>query len=83
MEIGPSQNRSDPQMLSALPAFEAAARRGSLTRAARELGVTVGNCSGAVGQLAANPRGAMLDWEDLKTFLAIARERTLSVASGR
>ncbi len=40
MKIDPSQSLSDAQVLSALPAFEAAARLGSLTRAARELGVT-------------------------------------------
>ena len=40
MKINPSQSLSDAQVLSALPAFEAAARLGSLTRAARELGVT-------------------------------------------
>ena len=40
MKIDPSQGLGDAQVLSALPAFEAAARLGSLTRAARELGVT-------------------------------------------
>lgn len=40
MKIGLPQSLSDAQVLSALPAFEAAARLGSLTRAARELGVT-------------------------------------------
>lgn len=40
MKIDPSMSLSDAQVLSALPAFEAAARLGSLTRAARELGVT-------------------------------------------
>ena len=40
MKIDLSHSLSDAQALSALPAFEAAARLGSLTRAARELGVT-------------------------------------------
>ena len=40
MKTDPSQSLSDAQVLPALPAFEAAARLGSLTRAAQELGVT-------------------------------------------
>jgi len=40
MKSDPLQSLNDAQVLSALPAFEAAARLGSLTRAARELGVT-------------------------------------------
>ncbi len=40
MKIDLSDSLSDAQVLSALPAFEAAVRLGSLTRAARELGLT-------------------------------------------
>jgi LysR family glycine cleavage system transcriptional activator len=51
MSSGHESRSGAPQILAALPAFEAAARLGSFTRAARELGVTQSGLSRRISAL--------------------------------